>query len=65
MADASEKITEEMDFHPCNTPRGMLYYDVQAITTDQQEKLSQLKRNIVREDEIYLAAHPEVKILIP
>lgn len=62
MADDSIEIVEDFDFHPCNTPRGMLYYDMNVLTAVQQQKLNSLKRKVVREDEEYLADHPEVRI---
>lgn len=60
MADDSLEVVEVLDFHPCDTPRGTQYYNLKALTNEQQEKLNDLKTKIIREDEIYLAAHPEV-----
>lgn len=60
MADDSLENQEETEFHPCDTPRGSLYYDLTVLTAEQQDKLNGLKRATIREDEIYLAAHPEV-----
>lgn len=60
MADDSLEIFEEFEFHPCDTPRGTQYYNLKALTEEQQVKLNDLKTRIVREDEVYLSAHPEV-----
>lgn len=58
-------IAEESDInmHPCDTPRGMFYYELGLLTSDAQENLNQLKRDTIRKDEKYLAAHPEVNFL--
>lgn len=53
-------MDDESTFHPCNTPRGTLYYNLDTLTDDQQEELNDLKVNIVRDNYKYLAAHPEV-----
>lgn len=60
MADDSVEIEEPFPFHPCDSPRGMYYYDFKFLTTSQQEKLNKLKRDTIRDDEQYLAANPEV-----
>lgn len=60
MADDSIEIIEPFDYHPCNSPRGMLYYDLNVLTSEQQTELNKFKRKVVREDEKYLAKHPEV-----
>lgn len=65
MADDTIEIREPVDSHPCDTPRGTLYYNLEVLTKDQQLKLNKLKRDTIRSDEKYLAAHPEViKLLI-
>lgn len=64
MADDSQEVIEPIDFHPCDTPRGMLYYDVNALTPEQQHELNYLKTDTVREDERYLAANPEALFLV-
>ncbi|KAF2905157.1 hypothetical protein ILUMI_01017, partial [Ignelater luminosus] len=64
MADDSIEIIEPFDYHPCNSPRGMLYYDLNVLTSEQQTELNKFKRDVVREDERYLAKHPEVRALV-
>lgn len=60
MADDSLEINDELEFHPCDTPRGLQYYDLKGLTDEQQIHLNELKLKMIREDEIYLASHPEV-----
>lgn len=60
MADDSLEVTDKLEFHPCDTPRGSQYYDLKALTVEQQEQLNELKLKMIREDEIYLSNHPEV-----
>ncbi|XP_031353500.1 uncharacterized protein LOC116178206 [Photinus pyralis] len=64
MADDSESIVEEYNFHPCNTPRGTKYYDTKILTTCQKDRLRELKKEKVRENEQYLATHPEIRALV-
>lgn len=61
MADDSEFIPDTLEFHQCDTPRGMQYYDLSILTPYQQDRLNRLKRDTIRDDERYLAAHPEVR----
>lgn len=63
MADGTMNVVDEFEFHPCDTPRGSQYYDLKALTVEQQEQLNDLKLKMIREDEIYLAEHPEVRIV--
>lgn len=60
MADDTIDIVEPFDFHPCNSPRGMLYYDLNVLTDYQQTQLNDFKRELIRQNERYLASHPEV-----
>lgn len=62
MADDSEYIKEIYDFHPCNTPRGMLYYKLSELTNEQQNRLNSHTVNTIRSNQIYLHDHPEVGI---
>ncbi|XP_074025951.1 uncharacterized protein [Leptinotarsa decemlineata] len=64
MADDSRKVEEPLDFHPCNTPRGMTYYKLEDLTTEQKRKLFEQKLDIVRENQKYLNKHPEVRAVI-
>ncbi|KAJ3654913.1 hypothetical protein Zmor_014065 [Zophobas morio] len=64
MADNSWDVDTIMDFHPCNIPHGMKNYVLQDLTPDQQTKLNVYKREQIRTDQKYLAAHPEIRGLI-
>lgn len=64
-------MTEDLDhtnsqtkYHPCDTPRGMKYYQLDELTDDQQKQLNDLKIQTIREDEKYLAAHPEIRAIV-
>jgi hypothetical protein len=60
MADDSWDIDSIMEFHPCNRPHGMKDYVLSDLTAEQQMKLNVRKREQIRTDQKYLAAHPEV-----
>lgn len=64
MANGCLEVRDKLEFHPCDTPRGSLYYDLKGLTVEQQEKLNELKLKVIREDEVYLADHPEVFTVI-
>lgn len=62
MADDSKEICEPLQFHPCDTPRGMDFYKLEELTDDQQIHLNEHKLNIMRDNQKYLQKHPEVSI---
>lgn len=64
MADDSEHLPEYLDFHPADTPRGMLSYNTDDLTNYQKERLNEYKRNVIRENYTYLKSHPEIKALV-
>ncbi|KAF5289779.1 hypothetical protein FQA39_LY03696 [Lamprigera yunnana] len=64
MTNDSEHIQEQLDFNCCSTPRGTLYYDLDCLTSDQQQNLNEYKISEARENEIYLSKHPEIGGLI-
>ncbi|CAH1369286.1 unnamed protein product [Tenebrio molitor] len=64
MADDSWDIDSIMEFHPCNRPHGMKDYVLSDLTAEQQMKLNVRKREQIRTDQKYLAAHPEIRGLI-
>lgn len=61
MADDTEMIPETLDFHPCDTPRGMLYYKLNDLTFEQRKKINQYKLQYVKNNQKYLKDHPEVR----
>ncbi|XP_025833948.1 uncharacterized protein LOC112905544, partial [Agrilus planipennis] len=52
------------DFHASDVPRGCAPYSLDVLADSQQRKLNKLKVNIVRENQKYLAIHPEVRALV-
>ncbi|XP_044751262.1 uncharacterized protein LOC123311409 [Coccinella septempunctata] len=64
MADDSLPVDQPMKYHPTDSPRGTLYYNLEELTENQQIQLNALKINTIREDEKYLATHPEVRAII-
>ncbi|XP_022914474.1 uncharacterized protein [Onthophagus taurus] len=64
MADDTTQKIDPLNFHSCDTPRGMLYYTMEDLTKSQQIKLNDLRIKTVREDEQYLAGHPEVRACV-
>ena len=60
MADDSLPAHVPYKNQPGRPPHGMLEYDHQALSDQQQEALEQLKISTVREDHIYLRHRPEV-----
>ncbi|KAJ8920931.1 hypothetical protein NQ315_015724 [Exocentrus adspersus] len=64
MADDSEYINETFDFHPCATPRGMLYYKLTELTEEQQTRLNRYKIDVIRSNQKYLHTHPEIRLII-
>ncbi|XP_045470663.1 uncharacterized protein LOC123677954 isoform X2 [Harmonia axyridis] len=64
MADDSWHVDEPMKYHPTDSPRGTLFYNLEELTEDQQIQLNALKINTIRDDEKYLAAHPEIRAIV-
>lgn len=64
MADDSEHLPEHFDFHPCDPPRGMYFYNTDDLTDYQKEKLNEYKLKVIRDNYKYLKNHPEIKALI-
>ncbi|CAG9816033.1 unnamed protein product [Phaedon cochleariae] len=64
MADNSSSSPNHLDFHPCDTPRGMTYYKLQELTDQQQKLLFNQKLEIMRNNQKYLKDHPEIKAAI-
>ncbi|CAH1119548.1 unnamed protein product [Phaedon cochleariae] len=64
MADDSSSSPNHLDFHPCDTPRGMTYYKLQELTDQQQKLLFNQKLEIMRNNQKYLKDHPEIKAAI-
>ncbi|KAK4874820.1 hypothetical protein RN001_014180 [Aquatica leii] len=64
MTDDTEFIQTHIDFHPCSTPHGTLHYDLKYLTPNQQNFLNEYKYIEIRENEKYLAQHPEIRALI-
>lgn len=61
MADDSLEVEKDvLPFHPCSTPRGMRWFDLPVLTPLQQKLLNELKVDTIRENNQYLARHPEV-----
>ena len=46
--------------NPSDTPRGMTYYNLEILTDLQRKKVNNLRVQTVRDDETYLAHHPQV-----
>ncbi|KAK9879763.1 hypothetical protein WA026_006825 [Henosepilachna vigintioctopunctata] len=64
MADDTFSVTNFTPFHPADTPRGTLYYNLDELTSSQQSKLNDLKIDTIREDHKYLAKNPEIRAII-
>lgn len=60
MADNTLQITPPFKYEIKTPPRGMTDYDPSAIHPQQQEELNTLKVNLMKENVIYMAKHPEV-----
>ncbi|KAG5900671.1 hypothetical protein JTB14_005936 [Gonioctena quinquepunctata] len=64
MADDSQKIPDYLNFHPCNTPRGMSYYKLDILTKEQKKELFDQKLELVRDNQRYLKRHPEIRAVV-
>lgn len=64
MTDDSENIPGYLDFHPCDAPKGMLFYNLRDLTDKQKLMLKEYKLNIMRENQTYLKNHPEIKVVV-
>lgn len=64
MADDSEHLPEDLDFHPCDPPRGMFFYNTDDLTDYQKEKLRKYKLKVIKDNYKYLKNHPEIKTLV-
>ncbi|KAL3281220.1 hypothetical protein HHI36_004434 [Cryptolaemus montrouzieri] len=64
MDDSGFPVEQSMPFHPTDTPRGTMYYNLEELTDSQQIKLNSLKIDTIRQDEKYLAAHPEIRAIV-
>ncbi|XP_019755999.2 uncharacterized protein LOC109534693 [Dendroctonus ponderosae] len=64
MADRSYHSTNPMDFHPCDTPRGMDYFDLACLTKEQQQRLNNHKIEVVRQHQKFLYRNPEIRAVI-
>lgn len=64
MADDTDYQPEQLDFHPCDPPRGMSSYKLDDLTNYQKEKLNDYKLNVIRENHRYLKNHPEIRIVV-
>lgn len=60
MADRSTHFVDPLDFHSCDPPRGMDYYDLTCLTDLQQKRLNTHKIEVVRDHQKYLYKNPEV-----
>lgn len=57
-----DNLRDNFRFHPTVTPRGINFYEDCILTADQQKELNILKADVTRENNKYLAEHPEVSI---
>ncbi|GLV37912.1 hypothetical protein CBL_06386 [Carabus blaptoides fortunei] len=65
MADDSLEVEKDvLPFYPGSTPRGMRWFDLTVLTPFQKKQLNELKVDTIRENNQYLARHPEIRALI-
>ncbi|KAL1513382.1 hypothetical protein ABEB36_002801 [Hypothenemus hampei] len=64
MADKSTHFLESLDFHPCDTPFNMDYFDLSCLTPTQQYSLNNHKVKVVREHQKYLNKNPEIRAVL-
>lgn len=60
--DVEDMVKKPFPFHPTISPRGLNFYDSSVLTAKQQRRLNDFKTDVLRENQKYLAQHPEVQM---